>query len=296
MAARSGDGDALYLDLLKQVLTRALFETEHVAYEPPVDAPERPVWEVLRDYSPRGVELVRRRPYDAAKRAEGRDWPAEAETMVGLRRLDNVQACVEQALDDGVPGDLLEAGVWRGGASILMRAVLAARGVTDRRVWVADSFEGLPPPDPDRYPADAGDRHWTRTELAASLEQVRRNFARYGMLDEQVRFLKGWFEDTLPDAPVEQLAVLRADGDMYGSTMDILRSLEPRVAPGGFVIIDDYGAIEQCRLAVEDYRRERGITDPILEVDWTGVYWRKGQASREDAEGAAPAPSARPEQ
>jgi O-methyltransferase len=69
--------------------------------------------------------------------------------------------------------------------------------------------------------------------------------------------------------------VLRADGDMYGSTMDILRSMEPRVAPGGFVIIDDYGAIEQCRQAVADYRADAGIDAEIHEVDWTGVYWRK---------------------
>lgn len=265
----------LYLDLLKQVLTRALFESEDVAYEPPRDAPERPLWEVLRDHSPSGVGLVRRRRLDRAKRAEGRDWPADAETMIGLRRLDNVQACVEQVLEDDVPGDLLEAGVWRGGAAILMRATLAVHGDANRRVWVADSFEGLPRPDAERYPADAGDRHWTRAELAVSLEQVRRNFERYGMLDGRVEFLEGWFEDTLPAAPVQQLAVLRADGDMYGSTMDILRSMEPKVAPGGFVIIDDFGAIEQCRRAVEDYRSEVGITDEIHEVDWTGVYWRK---------------------
>lgn len=276
----------LYLDLLKQVLTRALFETEEQAYEPPRDAPERPLWDVLREHSPRGVAMVRRRRYDPAKRAEGRDWPADAETMVGLRRLDNVQACVERALAEGVPGDLLEAGVWRGGAAILMRAVLAAHGVADRRVWVADSFEGLPPPDAERYPADAGDRHWTRSELAVSADEVRENFARYGLLDDRVRFLEGWFEDTLPVAPVEQLAVLRADGDMYGSTMDILRSMEPRVAPGGFVIIDDYGAIEQCRRAVEDYRAEAGIEDEIHEVDWTGVYWRKsGSAARRTVAG-----------
>ena len=275
MGKMTHDPTARYLDLLKQVLTRALFETETHAYEPAKDAPERPLWEVLREYSPKGTALVRRRAYDPAKRAEGRDWPADAETMVGLRRLDNVQHCVECVITDGVPGDLLEAGAWRGGASILMRAVLAAHEVTDRRVWVADSFEGLPPPDLERYPADAGDRHWTRAELAVSIDDVRRNFARYGLLDGQVRFLEGWFEDTLPSAPVEQLAVLRADGDMYGSTMDILRSLEPRVAPGGFVIIDDYGAIEQCRQAVDDYRAEAGITEEIQTVDWTGVYWRK---------------------
>ena len=273
------DAATLYLDLLKRVLTRALFEDGVRAYEPAHDAPERALWEVLREHSPKGVRLVRRRRYDPVAREEGRDWPADAETMVGLRRLDNVQQCVERVVADQVPGDLLEAGAWRGGASILMRAVLAALGDIERTVWVADSFQGLPPPDPERYPADEGDRHWTRAELAVGVDEVRRNFERYGLLDEQVRFLEGWFEDTLPEAPVGRLAVLRLDGDMYGSTMVALRALYDRVAPGGFVIVDDYGAIEQCRQAVEDFRREREIDEPIHEIDWTGVYWRTSMVS-----------------
>ncbi|CAN5518412.1 TylF/MycF/NovP-related O-methyltransferase [soil metagenome] len=264
-----------YLDLLKQILTRSLFDGGLVAYEPPRDAPERPLWEALRDHSPPGVELVRRQPHDPEARAVGRDWPADAETMIGLRRLDNIQACLLAAAREGVPGDVLEAGVWRGGASILMRAVLAVYAITDRCVWVADSFEGLPPPDPARYPADAGDRHWTQAELVASLEDVRANFARYGLLDEQVRFLPGWFDETLASAPIDQLAVLRLDGDMYGSTIVALRSLYPKVAPGGFVIVDDYGAIEGCRQAVDDFCAEQGLTPELHRIDWTGVYWRK---------------------
>jgi O-methyltransferase len=175
---------------------------------------------------------------------------------------------------DGIPGDLLEAGVWRGGAAIFMRAAVAALGDQDRLVWVADSFEGLPKPDP-RYDADRGDKHWTQDALAVSLEEVKRNFARYGLLDQQVRFLKGWFKDTLATAPIERLAVLRADGDMYGSTIDILNALYPKLSVGGFAIIDDYGAVPGCKAATDDYRSEHGITEPMEQIDWTGAFWRR---------------------
>lgn len=208
-------------------------------------------------------------------RLEGRDWPVLAYTMVGLARLDNVQACAEAALREGVPGDFLEAGVWRGGVCILLRAVLHAHGVTDRVVWAADSFAGLPAPDPARYPHDAGLNLHQFSQLAVPLERVRYHFARYGLLDDRVRFLAGWFKDTLPAAPVERLALLRIDGDLYESTMDVLRACYPKVSPGGFVLVDDYGDIAACRHAVDDYRRAHGITDPIVPVDWTGVYWRK---------------------
>jgi O-methyltransferase len=91
-----------------------------------------------------------------------------------------------------------------------------------------------------------------------------------------VQFLKGWFKDTLPQAPIERLAVARLDGDMYESTMTAIEALYPKVQPGGFVIVDDYGAVPACKRAIEDYRARFGITEPIETIDWTGVYWRKG--------------------
>ncbi len=97
------------------------------------------------------------------------------------------------------------------------------------------------------------------------------------MLDEGVRFLKGWFKDTLPSAEAEAYAVLRLDGDMYESTMDALNALYPKLSPGGFLIVDDYGAVPACRQAVEDYRAVHGIDEPIIEIDWTGAYWRKAR-------------------
>src|SRR5262249_40597628 len=158
------------------------------------------------------------------------------------------------------------------GACIFMRAALNVYGDQTRKIWVADSFEGLPKPD-GRYHQDEGDIHWTMSPLAISLDQVKDNFSRYGLLDERVRFLKGWFKATLPTAPIERLALLRLDGDMYSSTMDALASLYPKLSSGGYAIIDDYGAIEACRKAVTDFRERNKINDPILPIDWAGVYW-----------------------
>jgi O-methyltransferase len=104
---------------------------------------------------------------------------------------------------------------------------------------------------------------------------VQENFERYGLRDSQVEFLKGWFKDTLPALRDRTFAVIRLDGDMYQSTIEALENLYDRVSPGGFVIIDDYGAIPACKQAVEDFRDARGIEVALNWVDWTGVWWRK---------------------
>jgi len=227
---------------------------------------------------PAELYLVQPRFVDPLEREEGRIiGPTHAHTFVGMRRLDNLQSCIEIVLRDDVPGDLIETGVWRGGACIFMRGVLAVHGIADRRVYLADSYEGLPPPYAQRWPADRDDTFHLDPFFVAPQAEVEDNFRRYGLLDSQVVFLKDWFHDTLPMAPVERLAVLRLDGDVYGSTMEALTSLYPKVSPGGFCIVDDY-ALPGCRQAVDDYRARQGVREPLLEIDWTGRYWRKGAA------------------
>jgi O-methyltransferase len=219
-------------------------------------------------------EQARKGAHNRALRQIGADWPLHAPTMIGMERINNLQQCVERVIADGVPGDLIETGVWRGGSCIFMRGVLKAHGVSDRTVWVADSFEGLPPPNAEKYPHDTGLHLEQYKELAVSIDEVKKNFERYDLLDDQVRFLKGWFRDSLPKAPIERLAVLRLDGDLYESTADALTNLYDRLSPGGFVIVDDY-AIPACKQAVQDFRAARGIDDPIEQIDWTGVFWRR---------------------
>jgi hypothetical protein len=273
--------EALYLDLLKKTLSFLLWPEPLAAVE---DDPDRRdpldlTTKVLaRIVASKGLQLARPRPFTLEERTEGRVWPLYADTMIGLHRLDNLQHCVETVLRERIEGDLIECGVWRGGGSILMRGVLAAYGVDDRRVFVADSFQGLPTPEPDKYPADRWATLHLFKHLAVSRESVANNFRRYGLLDDQVVFLEGWFKDTLPTAPVDKLAVLRLDGDLYSSTMDTLTNLYHKVSDGGFIIIDDYALIE-CRTAVDEFRNTHNITTPMEEIDWSGRFWRKGAKS-----------------
>ena len=266
----------LYLDLLKRVLTRYQFAE---IYEPLQEAGRYPtnkfVYQTVRDLlAQRGFELVHVMPFDPELRESGQDTPLDAETMVGLKRLDNLQFCVEEVLRRNVPGDLIECGAWRGGSCILMRAVLKAYGNTDRTVWVADSFEGLPKFDQETYAEDA--KIWEGGEMAVSIEEVKQNFERYGLLDSQVRFLKGFFVDTLPDAPVQHLSVLRLDADLYESTTQALDYLYPKVSPGGYVIVDDYN-LPAAKQAIHDYRDRHKIVDEIIPIDAHGVYWEKSE-------------------
>jgi O-methyltransferase len=202
----------------------------------------------------------------------GRDWPRSAESMTGLLRLTDLEQCVRDIVRDGVPGDILEAGVWRGGSMILAKAVLDELGETERRVWLADSFAGLPPPNPAEFPEDHGDLSGIPA-LAVGTTQVLANFARYGLLDDRVRLIEGYFRDTLADAPVGPLAILRLDGDYYESTIQVLEALYDKVSPGGYVIVDD-SALAPCQAAVADFRSARGITAEIHRIDWTGLRWR----------------------
>jgi hypothetical protein len=202
-------------------------------------------------------------------------------TMLPRVRLNNIKTCVEAVIGDRVSGDLIEAGVWRGGGAMFMRGCLEAFGDADRTVWVADSFEGLPEPDVGNkkeyefYHSDMMTKHYEK--MAAGYDEVVANFRAYNLLSDKVQFLKGWFKDTLPVAPIEELAVMRLDCDYYSSTTDALAALYPKLQPGGFVIIDDYGEDlwTDCRKAVDDFRRVNDITDPIVYIDSRSIYWRR---------------------
>lgn len=214
-------------------------------------------------------------PFDRNTRLLGRDWPSLSFSMIGAARMRNLRYICETVIRDGILGDFIETGVWRGGSCILMKAVIECYAEDARRVFVADSFAGLPPPDPDQFPADAGDQHHTFSELRISRTDVEDNFRRFGLLDDRVVFLEGWFKDTLPVAPIDRLAVLRLDGDMYESTIEALEALYCKVSDGGFVIVDDY-CLPPCAKAVHDFRDRNGITSPILPIDGIGTYWRVG--------------------
>ena len=213
-------------------------------------------------------------PEELPLRAMGGDWPFSGMTMVGLSRLDDLQACVESVVADQVEGDVIEAGTWRGGASILARATLDSLGADERTVWVADSFEGLPAPDLDAFPEDK-ELDLSRIDfLAVPPEEVRSHFARFGC-EHGIELVEGLFDETLPSLRERRWAVVRLDGDTYEATWVGLESLYPGLSAGGYLIVDDYVLLEECRRAVDEYRSQHGITEPIEKVDWTGIRWRR---------------------
>lgn len=257
-------GDA-YLELLKSALRKSDL------YPEPDLVPAG-----TKGLSRHVSRILRRRGFMIAREYRGTSM-STAYTMLSRARLDNIQECVDTVLRDDVPGDLIETGVWRGGASIFMRGVLAARGDEQRRVYVADSFAGLPPVEP-RERDDPRFFPWTEGGLAAAPRRdVEANFARFGFLDDRSVFVEGWFSDTLPALRDRTWSVVRLDGDTYESTEDALDNLYPGLSPGGFLIVDDYGpaGFKACRESVNEYRRQHRISEPLVEIDDTGVYWRK---------------------
>ena len=273
-----------YLDLLKKALTAELYDESAWSVIPgPRKLDIRHPSLFLRDAMrnaflwlgrKQGLTYVQCRPFLAEKREIGKDWPMFGYSMIGLKRMDNIWECIDSVFRDDVKGDFIETGVWRGGSCIFMRAILGTYGDTGRCVWAADSFEGLPKPDaPASGLLDQQDLSENQY-LKVSLEEVQRNFRRFGLLDGQVRFIKGWFKDTLGCAPIDRLAILRLDGDLYESTMDAIRPLYPKVSPGGFVIVDDYYTWEGCRKAIDEYRQEFNITAKIHEIDGSAIFWR----------------------
>ena len=175
MTVTDYDVRSLYLDLIRRNLTRYGMHERMPAQ-----------WPLRRRMLLKTVNTISSirngtRPFDRRMRELGLDWPPEAETMIGMQRLTSLQHCVETVLADNIPGDLIECGVWRGGACILMRAVLAAYGDETRCVWLADSFEGVPRSNPEMYKADKG----MRAEFAAGIlgvpeAEVRANFEQIG--------------------------------------------------------------------------------------------------------------------
>jgi Macrocin-O-methyltransferase (TylF)/Coenzyme PQQ synthesis protein D (PqqD) len=278
--AEPGDaGRERYLRLLKRALINQLYPELELQLlflhsEDRSDLAGTELKRHLRDLGDREPEAFARL---RALKAGGMALAACPHTMIGQFRLDNIERCAERIFADGIAGDFLEAGVCQGGATIFMRGLQVIHGEAQRRTWVVDSFQGVPPADQEqdrRYGLNLEEARepW----LAFSEARVREHFARYDLLDEGVEFVAGWVAESLPGAPIGPLAMLRLDVDLYSSTQECLDLLYDKVSPGGFILVDDYGWMESCRDAVDDFRARRAIADPIHIVDASGIFWRKG--------------------
>jgi len=206
---------------------------------------------------------------DEFLRWKGMDCPADGYTMIGYKRLRNIYDLLKHALDNNLPGSFIETGVWKGGASILAAHVLKGTG---RKVYVCDSFRGLPKPD-TKYPVDQNCHLFEQAHLRISKQDVMNNFQKFGLLNDNVVFVEGFFEDTLPTIK-DVFSLIRLDGDMYGSTWCALENLYPQLTSGAGCIIDDW-ILTPAREAVYDYRTQIKEEAPIVDIDGIGVYWLK---------------------
>lgn len=228
-------------------------------------------------------------------RVDGSDWPLNALTMIGLRRLDDLQSCVESVVADGVNGDLIECGAWRGGASILMRATLDSLGQEDRTVYVADSFQGFPAPLPDSSDVDLEVEMNAIDYLAPEADEVRGHFERFGV-SRGVEFVPGFFEETLSALAGRSWALIRLDADSYTATQIALDALYSGLQLGGYLIVDDYfhPHLPACRQAVDEFRTAHGIDEELTRIDWTGARWQKRTEVRSGPTAGAVAPAPGP--
>ena len=213
------------------------------------------------------ISLVKRNSFNFSYRNEGTDWPMFGFTMTGIKRMTFLKNAIINVIEKKIPGDLFEAGVWRGGSSILMKAVLDLYD-DDRRVILADSFEGMPKPKGILDGFDLSDNKY----LAVSLDEVKANFDKFELLDEKIVFIKGWFCDSLPLINKTSISILRLDGDLYSSTMDVLVNLYDLVSVGGYIIIDDYHSWPQCKKAVHDFFYSRHIDISLIDIDQDSAY------------------------
>ena len=277
--AEGGQMDVAYLDLLKKCLTASIYdESAWTVVQGPMSQDQSPAAflkrKVVSFLNGRGLKLVRISKLNHDSRERGNDWPLFGFTMVGNRRLDNLKFCLEQVVAQNVPGDFVETGVWRGGSSIWAAAVLCHLGAKDRLIWCCDSFEGMPKPNATDLEIQPTSDLSEVEFLVATETQVADNFRKFGLLNQRVKFIKGWFCDSLPKAPIKQIAVLRMDGDLYESTSDALNNLFNKVSPGGFVIVDDYKSWKGCRKAIDEFRAAHAISAPLIDIDDHGVFWR----------------------
>jgi len=239
----------------------------------------------LRERLNRGLaranfELIVREPEDVLEPEFERFMErCDSYTMTSRERMYSVFQAARYIARAGIHGAVVECGVWRGGSSMMAALTFQAEGDRDRRVWLYDTFEGMPEPGAEDFGLHGEDAHaeWWRNQRSeinewcyAPREEVTANLLGTGLRREQLELVEGKVEDTIPARVPERIALLRLDTDWYESTYHELVHLFPLLSPGGVLILDDYGQWGGVRKAVDQYLDEQGIHLLLSRIDYAG--------------------------
>lgn len=195
-------------------------------------------------------------------------------TLVGLERSYALYKAVQYIIKNHIQGDFVECGVWRGGSCMLMAYTLLESGITDRKIWLYDTFAGMP--QPGEKDGEAEKEEWLKHQLSEEKsswclgeeDDVKRNMLNTGYPADKINFIKGKVEETIPQHIPGEIALLRLDTDWYVSTKHELKNLYPFLKKGGILLIDDYGAWEGARKATDEYFNDQPVF--LNRIDYTG--------------------------
>jgi O-methyltransferase len=226
--------------------------------------------------TPAHVDLV---PHDIDAATSETYHAVRAYTMTSVERVAALCEAVRYVSRNHIPGDLVECGVWRGGSMLAAARTLLAHGDRTRTLWLYDTFAGMSEPtEADKRDSDKA----LASELLAShdrdsdlwavsgLAEVKRVMSLCSYPADKIRYVEGRVEDTIPEIAPDLIAVLRLDTDWYESTRHELAHLVPRVAPGGVLIIDDYGFWQGARRAVDEFLEATKLRLLLNRIDETG--------------------------
>ncbi|WP_418301560.1 TylF/MycF/NovP-related O-methyltransferase [Lysinibacillus fusiformis] len=200
-------------------------------------------------------------------------------SMTSIDRLYSLYQSVKYVIANEVQGDFVECGVWRGGSSMMVMETLRKLGVTDRDVYLYDTFEGMSEPsDSDiDFCGNRAEQKWLQSQSSsvnlwcyASLDDVKSNIEKTSYPMDKIHFVKGKVEETLTESLPEKLCLLRLDTDWYESTYQELLHLYPLLSLNGVLIIDDYGHWQGARKAVNDYFKKYNVKMLLNKIDFTG--------------------------
>lgn len=237
----------------------------------------------LGDFQERALRLspMRQRIYADFSNDERSIYSASQQNLCGSpEAIVTLVRAVDRVIEQGIVGALVECGVYMGGNIEVMIRALQRHGVSNRDIYLYDTFAGMPKPEERDDEAFGGiaktswEAHRTEEDgdrgsnwMKAGVELVRQRIDPLGYPDKHLHFVKGMVEDTIPTTVPEKIAILRLDTDFYSSTKHELQHLYPRLSPGGILIIDDYGAFPGSRAATDEYAAEHGLNWLLHRVD-----------------------------